>query len=91
MKERNCLLDMMSKTRKSTTKTRLFDLTPLDCFNGVNIPTNRDVLRRFFHIKDNAAQHTLKNNEISKQIYTELQGLYNKVPITMKTNQNSTH
>ena len=72
----------MSKTRQSS--TRLFDLTPIEQFSGVNLPTNGEVLRRFFSIKDNSEINNLKNNEISKQIYDELQGLYNKIPITMK-------
>ena len=74
--------NIMSKTRQSS--TRLFDLTPIEQFSGVNLPTNEEVLRRFFSIKDNSESNNLKNNEISKQIYNELQGLYNKIPIIMK-------
>ena len=42
---------MLAKTKQ--TSTRSFDLTPLESFNGQNLPTNSDVLKRFFLIKDN--------------------------------------
>ena len=71
----------MSKTRQSS--TRLFDLTPIEQFSGVNLPTNEEVLRRFLSIINDSESNNLKNNEISKQIYNKLQGLYNKIPITM--------
>ena len=74
--------NIMSKTRQSS--TRLFDLTPIEQFSGVNLLTNEEVFRSFFSIQDNPESNNLKNNEISKQIYNKLQGLYNKIPITMK-------
>ena len=61
---------MSAKTRKSS--TRLFDLTPLESFSGKNLPTNKDVLRRFFSIKDNLENKAEKNTSIARQIYDEL-------------------
>ena len=72
----------MSKTRQSS--TRLFDLTSIEQISWVSLPTNEEVLRRFLSIINDSESNNLKNNEISKQIYNELQGLYNKIPITMK-------
>ena len=61
---------MSAKTRKSS--TRLFDLTLLESFSGKNLPTNKDVLRRFFSIKDNLENKAEKNTSIARQIYDEL-------------------
>ena len=75
---------MSTKTKKSLQpSTRLFDLVPLENFSGLNLPTNGDVLRRFFSIKDKSEKN-IKNSIIANQIYNELKGLYNKVPVTMK-------
>ena len=74
--------NIMSKTRQSS--TRLFDLTSIEQISWVSLPTNEEVLRRFLSIINDSESNNLKNNEISKQIYNKLQGLYNKIPITMK-------
>ena len=75
----------MSKTRQSS--TRLFDLTSIEQISWVSLPTNEEVLRRFLSIINDSESNNLKNNEISKQIYNKLQGLYNKIPITMKAKE----
>ena len=57
---------MSAKTRKSS--TRLFDVTPLESFSGKNLPTNKDVLWRFFSIKDKLENKAEKNTSIPIQI-----------------------
>ena len=42
------------------------------------------MLRRFFSIKDQPENKAIKNSLVAKQIYDELYGLYNKVPVSMK-------
>ena len=42
--------------------TRSFDLTPLESFNGQNLPTNKEVLRRFFSVKDTLENKSEKNS-----------------------------
>ena len=44
-------------TRKTTTEEekkslRYFHLKPMECFNNYQLPTNRDILQRFFWIQD---------------------------------------
>ena len=72
------------QTRKdSSASTRFFELEPLESFTGLNLPSNRDILRRFFHIRDQSKCNT-KSRDIATQIYKELEGLYGKVPVLMK-------
>ena len=71
-------------TRKVTSATtRHFQLEPLETFSGVNLPTNKDILRRYFALRDNSVYGTSKQ-KITTQIYEELEGLYGKVPVLMK-------
>ena len=62
---------------------RLFDLQPLERFSGLNLPSKRDVLQRFFYIRDNSISNR-KSHSIATKIYEELQAIYAKVPVIMK-------
>ena len=70
--------------QNSKSSVRLFDLTPLESFSGLNFPTNGEILSRFFPLKDQSENKAIQNSFIAKQIYDELKDLYNKVPVTMK-------
>ena len=45
-------LKSLRSDSQTTTKTREFDLIPLDHFNTTMLPTNGEVLRRIFFLSD---------------------------------------
>ena len=63
---------------------RPFDLVPLDSFNGLQLPTKGDILRRFFHLQDLSSKSNQKR-EFAKQILTEVSPIYAKIPCSMKS------
>ena len=72
-------------TRKnSKSSVRLFDLTPLESFSGLNLPTNGEILSRFFPLKDQSENKAIQSSFVAKQSHNKLKDLYNKVPVTMK-------
>ena len=79
----------MAEINKPTTRletstfTRLLDLTPIEKFDGLKFPTNSEVLRRYFYIKDHSS-HSEKSRNIAKIIYHEIEYIYSKVPCKMK-------
>ena len=68
------------KTRLETsTFTRFLDLKPIEKFDGLKFPTNGEVLRRYFYIKDHSSHSEVKkycNNNLSldwlDEPYTQL-------------------
>ena len=71
-------------TRKeSSISTRYLDLKPLENFDGLKFPSNRDILRRYFYIKVNS-WHSEKPRNIANVIYNEIEKIYSKVPCSMK-------
>ena len=79
----------MAEINKSTTRletstfTRFLDLTPIEKFDGLKFPTNGEVLRRYFYIKDHSSHSEISRN-IAKIIYQEIEYIYLKVPCSMK-------
>ena len=76
----------MSENKKVTLRkdsTRFLGLIPLESFSGLNLPTNADILRRFFHIRDNS-QKKRTFRSIAEEIYNELEVIHDKGPFPMK-------
>ena len=76
----------MSENKKVVTRNdsaRLFELVPLESFTGLNLPTNADILRRFFHIREKSNNKT--SQSIAEVIYNELELIHDKGPFPMKT------
>ena len=69
--------------REFSRSTRFFDLKPLQNFDGLKFPTNSDILRRYFYIKDKS-WHSEKPRNIANEIYNEIEKIYSKVPCSMK-------
>ena len=56
------------KTRNdSSASTRFLELEPLETFTGLNLPSNKDVLRRFFSIRDHSMSNS-KSRDIACQV-----------------------
>ena len=68
----------------SSAFTRQFHLVPIEKFTGLKFPTNSEVLRRYFYIRDHSSK-SRKKREIAAQIYDEVDTIYCKVPCVMKT------
>ena len=78
-------------TRKSTLleeikSIRYFYLKPMEHFNDCQLPTNRDILQRFFWIQDHGNKLKPKK-EIALEIYNELCLKYAMIPCPMKGKQ----
>ena len=67
---------------------RAFNLVPLNSFNGLQLPSKSDVLRRFFSMQDSYPKNTQKRH-LARQILTETIPIYNKVPCSMKPENKS--
>ena len=68
---KSCLC-MMSNKKKVVTRNdsaRLFDLIPLESFSGLDLPTNADILKRYFHIRDNSQNQKRSSRSIAEVIY----------------------
>ena len=52
------------------------------------MPSYKDILRRFFHIRDGSKCNT-KSRDIASQVYDEFKGIHGKVPVLMKKKQYS--
>ena len=74
----------VKNTRNKT--LRHFDLKPLECFNHLQLSTNREVLQRFFWIQDHGNKLQPKK-EIALKIYHELSEKYAMIPCPMKGKQ----
>ena len=80
----------MSKVEKSVTRCdssasiRQFHLVPIENFSGLKFPTNSEVLRRYFYIRDHSSKSRTRR-DIAAQIYEEVNSIYGKVPCVMKT------
>ena len=80
----------MSKVEKSVTRCdssasiRQFHLVPIENFSGLKFPTNSEVLRRYFYIRDHSSKSRMRR-DIAAQIYEEVNSIYGKVPCVMKT------
>ena len=80
---------MSSKnTRKATIEDeeksiRHFHLKPLECFNHTQLPTNKDVLQRFFWIQDHGSKSQPKKS-IALEIYNEIAPKYAMIPCPIK-------
>ena len=68
---------------------RHFKLKPAKCFNNVKLPTNRDVLQRFFDIQDCVGKYHSKVGKqgIAIQIYHEISEKYAMITCSMKRQQ----
>ena len=58
-------------------------MKPSDHFNDVQLPTNRDVLQRFFWIQDHGNKLKVKK-AIALEIYNELCPKYAMIPCPMR-------
>ena len=75
----------MSQNKRVVTRNdsaRLFELVPLESFTGLNLPTNADILRRFFYIRENSKNKPSRS--IAEVIYNELEVIHDKGPFPMK-------
>ena len=75
---------------KIKSQTKYFDglqIEPLESFSGENLPTNLEILRRYFTIRQSSCK-TKQTRIIAKEIYSELSEIYAKGPFLMKKEQN---
>ena len=61
----------------SSASTRSFDLELLESCTRLNLPSNKDILRRFFHI-GGRSKYNNRSRDIASQIYDELQEIYER-------------
>ena len=57
-------------------------IIPLECFHGLQLPTNIDVLSRIFHMRATSPMKTIK--DIVNDVNNELETIYQKGPFKMK-------
>ena len=57
-------------------------IIPLECFHGLQLPTNIDVLSRIFHLRATSPMKTIK--DIVNDVNNELETIYQKGPSKMK-------
>ena len=63
----------------ASSSTRFLDLKPLQKFDGLKFPTNSEVLRRYFYLRDHS-KSSKKSRNISTIIHKEIEHIYLKVP-----------
>ena len=71
-------LDPITTRSQLSAHVRCFDLKPLEQFSGIQLPTNSDVIRIFFSIRDKFKLKTRR--DISEIIFDELQLVWAKIP-----------
>ena len=57
-------------------KTRQFDLVPLESFDSTKFPTNAEVLRRIFYFQDLSKNQPVKS--IIDQVFAEMEDIYKR-------------
>ena len=57
-------------------------IIPLECFNGLQLTTNIDILSRIFHLRATSQTKTIK--DIVSDVNNELEVIYQKGPFKMK-------
>ena len=73
---------------QSSAYVRCFDLKPLEKFSGIQLPTNSDVLRRYFSIRDEFKNRPKR--EIFGILFGELQQVWAKIPCPVMKKQSFT-
>ena len=73
---------------QSSAYVRCFDLKPLEKFSGIQLPTNSDVLRRYFSIRDEFKNRPKR--EIAGILFDELQQVWAKIPCPVMKKQSFT-
>ena len=57
-------------------------IIPLECFHGLQLPTNIDILSRIFYLRATSQTKTIK--DIVSDVNNELEVIYQKGPFKMK-------